>query len=96
MHEMATQGIPVGLIPILIDAGRGLQLITGTGLISGSQSPHMRTRFTAVPDTSDHHRTCILGDGSVDHLLQELMQGRGLIFIPATRSQPILLSRSTR
>jgi uncharacterized membrane protein YphA (DoxX/SURF4 family) len=32
---MATQGIPVGLIPILIDAGRGLQLITGTGLILG-------------------------------------------------------------
>jgi uncharacterized membrane protein YphA (DoxX/SURF4 family) len=30
-HEMAAQGIPVGLIPILIDAGHALQLIAGTG-----------------------------------------------------------------
>jgi putative oxidoreductase len=102
-HEMAAQGIPVGLIPILIDAGRALQLIAGTGLILGVY-PRMcalALLLFLIPATIIGHAFwetigTPLYPAQLINFSKNVCMAGGLIFIMATRSQPVLLPRATR
>jgi putative oxidoreductase len=101
-HEMATQGIPVGLIPVLIDAGRGLQLIAGTGLILGvyPRICALALLLFLIPATIIGHTFwetigTPLYPAQLINFSKNVCMAGGLIFIMATRSQPVLLPRST-
>jgi hypothetical protein len=59
-HELAAHGAPAALVPTLIMAGRGLQLLAGIALVIGWQErlaalllalfrDALRTRFLGVP-----------------------------------------------
>jgi putative oxidoreductase len=102
-HEMAAQGIPVGLIPILIDAGRALQLIAGAGLILGicPRICALVLLLFLIPATIIGHAfwqtigTPLYPAQLINFSKNACMAG-GLIFIMATRNQPVLLPRTTR
>ena len=102
-HEMVAKGIPAGLIPILIDAGRGLQLIAGMGLILGvyPRICALALLLFLIPATIIGHAFwetigTPLYPAQLINFSKTLCMAGGLIFIMATRSQPILLPRLTR
>jgi putative oxidoreductase len=102
-HEMAVQGIPVSLIPILIDAGRGLQLIAGTGLILGvyPRLCALALLLFLIPATIIGHAFwktigTPLYPAQLINFSKNLCMAGGLIFIMATKSQPALLPRPSR
>jgi putative oxidoreductase len=103
MHEMAAKGIPAGLIPILIDTGRALQLIAGTGLIFGvyPRISALALLLFLIPATIIGHAFwetigTPLYPAQLINFSKNLCMAGGLIFIMATKSQPVLLPRSSR
>jgi putative oxidoreductase len=102
-HEMATQGFPAGLIPILINAGRALQLIAGTGLIAGiyPRISALALLLFLIPATIIGHafwRTIgtPMYPAQLINFSKNVGMAGGLIFIMATRNQPVLLPRPAR
>src|ERR1700728_890941 len=102
-HERATQRIPVGLIPLLIDAGRGLQLIAGTGLILGiyPRICALALLLFLIPATIIGHAFwetigTPLYPAQLINFSKNLCMAGGLIFIMATRNQAVLVPRSNR
>jgi putative oxidoreductase len=102
-HEMAAQGIPGGLIPILIDVGRALQLIAGTGMILGvyPRICALALLLFLIPATIIGHAFwetigTPLYPVQLINFAKNLCMAGGLIFILATRRQPVLLPRSSR
>jgi putative oxidoreductase len=102
VHEMAADGIPVSLIPALILAARTLQLIAGTGLILGiyPRVSALTLLLFLIPATLMAHAFW-QADGTPLYPVQlinfskNVCMAGGLIFIIATRMQPVLLPRST-
>jgi len=102
-HEMAAQGIPAGLVPVLINAGRALQLIGGMGLILGiyPRISALALLLFLIPATIIGHAFwetigTPLYPAQLINFSKNLCMAGGLIFIMATRDQPVLLPRSTR
>ena len=101
-HEMAAHGAPAGLIPLLIVAARALQLIAGFGLILGiyPRISAVALLLFLIPATLMAHNfwqaigTPLYQIQLINFFKNVCMAG-GLIFILATRSQPVLLPRPT-
>jgi putative oxidoreductase len=102
-HELAAYGAPASLIPSLIIAARTLQLIAGTCLILGvyPRISALALLLFLIPATLMAHpfwKTIgtSLYQVQLINFFKNVCMASGLIFIIATRNQPILLSRSTQ
>jgi putative oxidoreductase len=101
-HEMAAHGVPVTLIPVLIMAARALQLIGGMGLFLGiyPRISALALLLFLIPATLMAHEFW-LAAGTPLYPIQlinfskNVCMAGGLIFIIATRTQPVLLPRAT-
>jgi len=102
-HEMAAQGVPASLIPVLIVAARALQLVAGVGLILGiyPRISALALLLFLIPATLLGHAfwqavgTSLYPVQLINFFKNVCMAG-GLIFIIAARSQPVLLPRPRR
>ena len=102
-HELAAYGAPASLIPSLIIAARTLQLVAGTCLILGvyPRISALALLLFLIPATLLAHPfwkalgTSLYQVQLINFSKNVCMTG-GLIFIIATRSQPVLLPRSKR
>jgi putative oxidoreductase len=102
-HEMAAQGFPAGLIPILINTGRALQLIAGTGLILGiyPRISALALLLFLIPATIIGHAFwktigTPMYPAQLINFSKNVCMAGGLIFIMAMGGQPVLLPRSGR
>jgi putative oxidoreductase len=101
-HEMAVYGAPVALIPLLIMAARALQLIAGLGLILGiyPRVSAVALLLFLIPATlmaRDFWQAVgtPLYQVQLINFFKNLCMAEGLIFILATKNQPVLLPRPT-
>jgi len=101
-HEMAVYGAPAGLIPLLIMAARALQLIAGLGLILGiyPRVSAIALLLFLIPATLMAHDFwqafgTPLYQVQLINFFKNLCMAGGLIFILATKNQPVLLPRPT-
>jgi putative oxidoreductase len=102
-HEMAAHGAPAALIPLLIMAARALQLIAGLGLILGiyPRLSAVALLLFLIPATLMAHDFwqaigTPLYQVQLINFFKNVCMGGGLIFILATKSQPVLLPRPAR
>jgi putative oxidoreductase len=102
VHEMAAYGAPAGLIPLLILAARALQLIAGLGLILGiyPRISAVALLLFLIPATLIAHDFwqaigTPLYQVQLINFFKNLSMAGGLIFILATKNQPVLLPRPT-
>jgi putative oxidoreductase len=102
-HELAAYGAPAGLIPSLIIAARTLQLIAATCLILGvyPRVSALALLLFLIPATLMAHPFwkaigTSLYQVQLINFFKNMCMAGGLIFIIATRNQPILLPRSTQ
>ena len=102
-HELAVYGAPASLIPALILAARALQLIAGSGLILGiyPRISALALLLFLIPATIMAHSFwqsigTPLYQVQLINFSKNLSMAGGLIFVIATRSQPVLLPHSTR
>jgi putative oxidoreductase len=101
-HEMAAHAVPVSLIPALIVGARALQLIAGTALVLGiyPRVSAVALLLFLIPATLMAHAfwqadTSMYMVQLINFFKNVCMAG-GLVFIAATKDQPILLHRVTR
>jgi putative oxidoreductase len=102
-HEMAAHGVPASLIPALIMTARVLQLIAGMGLILGiyPRISALALLLFLIPATLMAHAfwqaagTPLYPVQLINFFKNVCMAG-GLIFITATRIQPVQLPRPAR
>lgn len=102
-HELAVYGAPASLIPVLILAARTLQLIAGGCLILGiyPRISALALLLFLIPATIMAHAFwqsigTPLYQVQLINFSKNLSMAGGLIFVIATRSQPVLLPHSTR
>jgi len=102
-HELAVYGAPASLIPALILAARALQLIAGSCLILGiyPRISALALLLFLIPATIMAHSFwqsigTPLYQVQLINFSKNLSMAGGLIFVIATRSQPVLLPHSTR
>jgi putative oxidoreductase len=102
-HEMAAHGAPANLVPALIMAARVLQLIAGMGLILGIYpriSALALLLFLIAATLMAHDFWLVFGTSlymvQLINFFKNVCMAGGLIFIIATRSQPVLLPRPAR
>jgi putative oxidoreductase len=100
-HELAVYGAPASLIAALIAAVRSLQLIAGSCLILGvyPRVSALALLLFLIPATLMAHSFweaigTPLYQVQLINFSKNLSMAGGLIFIIATRSQPVLLPRS--
>jgi putative oxidoreductase len=101
-HEMAAYGAPASLIPLLIMAARALQLIAGLGLILGiyPRVSAVALLLFLIPATLMAHDFwqaigTPLYQVQLINFFKNVCMAGGLIFILATKNQPVLLPRPT-
>ncbi len=101
-HEMAAHGVPASLVPALIVAARGLQLIAGLGLILGiyPRISALGLLLFLIPATlMAHNFWAVVGTPlypvQLINFFKNVCMAGGLIFILGTKSQPVLLPRPT-
>jgi putative oxidoreductase len=102
-HEMAAHGVPVSLVPAIITVARTLQLIAGLGLIMGicPRISALALLLFLIPATLMAHAFWLavgtpLYSVQLINFFKNVCMAGGLIFIMATRNQPVLLPRSAR
>ena len=102
-HELALYGAPASLIPALILAARALQLTAGSFLILGiyPRISALALLLFLIPATIMAHSFwqsigTPLYQVQLINFSKNLAMAGGLIFVIATRSQPVLLPHSTR
>ena len=102
-HELAVYGAPASLIPALILAARALQLTAGSFLILGiyPRISALALLLFLIPATIMAHSFwqsigTPLYQVQLINFSKNLSMAGGLIFVIATRSQPVLLPHSTR
>ena len=98
VHELAANGVPANLIPVLI--GRALQLVAGLGLILGIYprvSAVALLLFLIAATLIGHPFWRAIGTSlyaiQLINFFKNVCMAGGLIFIIATTSQPVLLPR---
>jgi putative oxidoreductase len=101
-HEMGAHGVPASLVPELIIAARALQLIAGMGLILGiyPRISALALLLFLIPATLMAHEFWLVAGTplypvQLINFFKNVCMAGGLIFIIATRSQPVLLLRRT-
>jgi putative oxidoreductase len=101
-HEMAAHGVPASLVPALIVGARALQLIAGLGLILGIYpriSAFGLLLFLIPATLMAHNFWTVVGTPlypvQLINFFKNVCMAGGLIFILATKSQPVLLPRPT-
>ncbi len=99
-HEMAVHGAPPSLIPLLIVAARSLQLIAGLGLILGiyPRISAVALLLFLIPATLLAHSFwqalgTPLYQVQLINFFKNVCMAGGLIFILATKAQPVLMPR---
>jgi putative oxidoreductase len=102
-HEMAAQGVPASLIPALIVAARALQFVADMGLVLGiyPRISALALLLFLIPATLMGHAFwqavgTSLYPVQLINFFKNICMAGGLIFIVATRSQPVLLPRPAR
>jgi len=102
-HELALYGAPASLIPALILAARALQLIAGSFLILGiyPRISALALLLFLIPATIMAHSFwksigTPLYQVQLINFSKNLSMAGGLIFVIATRSQPVLLPHPNR
>jgi putative oxidoreductase len=102
-HAMAANGIPASLIPAMILAARALQFIAGLGLILGiyPRIAALGLLLFLIPATLLGHAFWqVVGTPlfpiQLINCSKNVCMAGGLIFIMATRNQPVLLPRPAR
>lgn len=102
-HEMAAHGVPFILIPVLILSARALQLIAGLGLILGiyPRLSALGLLLFLIPATLMAHDFWFFAGTSLYtvqmiNFFKNVCMAGGLLFIIASTSQPVLLSRPLR
>lgn len=102
-HELAVYGAPAGLITSLIFSAHTLQLIAGSCLILGvnPRVSALALLLFLIPATIMAHSFwqssgTPLYQVQLINFSKNLAMAGGLIFVIATRSQPVLLPRPTR
>jgi len=102
-HELALYGAPASLIPALILAARALQLIAGSCLILGiyPRISALALLLFLIPATIMAHSFwksigTPLYQVQLINFSKNLSMAGGLIFVIATRSQPVLLPHPNR
>jgi putative oxidoreductase len=99
-HELAADGVPGNLVPVLIMAGRALQLVAGLCLILGiyPRISALALLLFLIAATLIGHPFWRAIDTSLYaiqliNFCKNVCMAGGLIFIIATTSQPVLLPR---
>ena len=102
-HELAVYGAPASLIPALILAARALQLTAGSFLILGiyPRISALALLLFLIPATIMAHSFwqsigTPLYQVQLINFSKNLSMAGGLIFVIATRSQPVLLPHPNR
>ena len=102
-HELALYGAPASLIPALILAARALQLTAGSFLILGiyPRISALALLLFLIPATIMAHSFwqsigTPLYQVQLINFSKNLSMAGGLIFVIATRSQPVLLPHPNR
>jgi putative oxidoreductase len=100
---MAAHGVPAGLVPMLIMAACALQLIAGLGLILGiyPRISALALLLFLIPATLMGHAFWAaigipLYTVQLINFFMNVCMAGGVVFIIATRSQPVLLPRQAR
>jgi putative oxidoreductase len=100
-HEMAAHGVPVSLVPMLIMGAQGLQLIASIGLILGiyPRQSALALLLFLIPATLMAHAFWQASGTSLYmvqliNFFKNVCMAGGLVFLMATKDQPILLPRS--
>jgi putative oxidoreductase len=104
IHEMAAHGVPVSFVPSLIMGARALQLIAGTCLVLGiyPRVSAIALLLFLIPATLMAHAFWQVEGTSPLYMVQlinffkNVCMAGGLVFIAATKDQPVLLPRSTQ
>jgi putative oxidoreductase len=102
-HEMAMHGVPVSFIPTLIMGARALQLIAGTALVLGiyPRVSAIALLLFLIPATLMAHAFWqVVGTSlypvQLINFLKNVCMAGGLVFVAATKDQPVLLPRSSQ
>jgi putative oxidoreductase len=102
-HQLAANGVPPNLVPILVMAARALQLVAGLGLILGlyPRISALALLLFLIPATLVGHAFWLAIGTSLYpiqliNFFKNVCMAGGLIFIIATTSQPVLLPRPVR
>ena len=102
-HEMAAHGVPVSLVPLMILGAQALQVVASIGLIFGIYPRLAALALIAflIPATLMAHAfwqavgTPLFTVQVINFCKNVCMTG-GLLFVAATKNQPVLFPRSER
>jgi putative oxidoreductase len=103
VHEMAAHGVPASIIPLMILGAQALQLVASLGLIFGiyPRLAALALILFLIPATLMAHAfwqaagTPLYTVQLINFCKNVCMAG-GLLFLAATKDQPVRLPRSTR
>src|ERR1700729_1754868 len=101
-HEMAAQGVPVSLVPVLIMGARALQLIVGTALVLGiyPRVSAIALLLFLIPATLMAHAFwqvagTPLYQVQLINFFKNVCMAGGLVFVAAAKNQLVLVAHST-
>jgi putative oxidoreductase len=102
-HEMAAHGVPVSLVPMMILGAQALQLVASIGLIFGlyPRLSALALLLFLIPATLMAHafwqaEGTPLYTVQLINFFKNVCMAGGLIFVAATKVQPVRLLRPTR
>jgi putative oxidoreductase len=103
IHEMAAHGVPASLIPVMILGAQALQLVASIGLIFGiyPRLAALALILFLIPATLMAHAFwqaagTPLYTVQVINFFKNVCMAGGLLFLAATKNQPVRFPRSTR
>jgi putative oxidoreductase len=103
IHEMAAHGVPASLIPRMILGAQALQLVASIGLIFGiyPRLAALALILFLIPATLMAHAFwqaagTPLYTVQVINFFKNVCMAGGLLFLAATKNQPVRFPRSTR
>jgi putative oxidoreductase len=102
-HEMAAHGVPVSLVPLMILGAQALQVVASIGLIFGiyPRLSALALILFLIPATLMAHAFwhavgTPLFTVQVINFCKNVCMAGGLLFLAATKEQPVLFPRSAR
>jgi putative oxidoreductase len=102
-HEMAAHGVPISLVPLMILGAQALQVVASIGLIFGvyPRLAALALILFLIPATLMAHAFwqavgTPLFTVQVINFCKNLCMTGGLLFLAATKDQPVLFPRSAR